>query len=392
MSVSINVPLVDYYAVLGLDNSATADDIRKAYKQKVLETHPDKLPLEASEEEKAEAQERFAHVHEAFQTLGDADERRAYDIHYRDLPNPSINLAPSPSFRSAFTGRSASVRSSATAATARTYPTTSSARVTDWKSITDTQRRRMRERDEWARKAGERAADRRADVSQVVPAAPARSDSTASGTKSVARSDSTASGAKSVARSDSTASGAKSMARSDSTASTAKSVARSDSTASVATVKRASSRASAATVTRANSTASAATVMRASSTASAADVVRANSTASAAVVARTGSVRSHASAFSHGESVSAVSIASRETQLTSRETRLTDFSQEMQLAMQEVHISQEEYAEMVDAMLEELYRLSPEWLERKRRVQQLIASRALGHVAADHKSVQLSSS
>ncbi|KAI0057234.1 hypothetical protein BV25DRAFT_1831387 [Artomyces pyxidatus] len=57
----------------------TMDDdllVRRAYKQKVLETHPDKLSPDATEEEKAEARERFSEVHEAFETLGDADQRR----------------------------------------------------------------------------------------------------------------------------------------------------------------------------------------------------------------------------------------------------------------------------------------------------------------------------
>ncbi|KAK7056292.1 hypothetical protein VNI00_002845 [Paramarasmius palmivorus] len=71
----------NYYEVLGIQPSATPDEVRKAYKLKALETHPDKLDHGASQREKEAAEKRFhqARVHEAFEILSDSLKRRAYD-------------------------------------------------------------------------------------------------------------------------------------------------------------------------------------------------------------------------------------------------------------------------------------------------------------------------
>ncbi|KAF9069749.1 DnaJ domain-containing protein [Rhodocollybia butyracea] len=68
------------YQILGVRPSASADEVRRAYKQKALETHPDKLEPGASNEEKERAERSFQEVHEAFLILGDEEKRRAYDI------------------------------------------------------------------------------------------------------------------------------------------------------------------------------------------------------------------------------------------------------------------------------------------------------------------------
>jgi curved DNA-binding protein CbpA len=75
----MSAPAVDYYQILALPKDASFEDgariiclfpiahaepgtVRRAYKQKVLETHPDKLPPDSTEEEKGAAREQFSKV------------------------------------------------------------------------------------------------------------------------------------------------------------------------------------------------------------------------------------------------------------------------------------------------------------------------------------------
>ncbi|PIL24998.1 transporter [Ganoderma sinense ZZ0214-1] len=67
------------YDILGIPQNATADDIRKAYKLKALETHPDKLAPGSEEEEIAAAESKFRDVRTAFDVLSDPAKRKAYD-------------------------------------------------------------------------------------------------------------------------------------------------------------------------------------------------------------------------------------------------------------------------------------------------------------------------
>jgi curved DNA-binding protein len=62
----------DYYAALGVERGATADEIRKAYRRLAQKYHPD-----VSKEPGAE--EKFKEVAEAYQTLKDPEKRAAYD-------------------------------------------------------------------------------------------------------------------------------------------------------------------------------------------------------------------------------------------------------------------------------------------------------------------------
>lgn len=63
----------DYYEVLGIERSAGADEIRKAYKREALKHHPDRNPGDAT------AEAKFKAVNEAYQVLSDDEKRRIYD-------------------------------------------------------------------------------------------------------------------------------------------------------------------------------------------------------------------------------------------------------------------------------------------------------------------------
>ncbi|THH02709.1 hypothetical protein EW026_g196 [Hermanssonia centrifuga] len=67
------------YEVLGLDRNALPEDIRKAYRKKALETHPDRLPPNVSDVDKERANERFRLVNNAYEVLNDAQNRKLYD-------------------------------------------------------------------------------------------------------------------------------------------------------------------------------------------------------------------------------------------------------------------------------------------------------------------------
>ncbi|MCA8944107.1 MAG: molecular chaperone DnaJ [Planctomycetes bacterium] len=63
----------DYYEVLGVDRSASADEIKKAYRKIALKYHPDRNPGDA------EAEAAFKEAAEAYAVLSDKDKRQRYD-------------------------------------------------------------------------------------------------------------------------------------------------------------------------------------------------------------------------------------------------------------------------------------------------------------------------
>ncbi|KZP26594.1 DnaJ-domain-containing protein [Athelia psychrophila] len=104
----------NYYQVLGIDRSASPEEVKKAYKKKALETHPDKQAL-TTEAVKESAAARFRDVHDAFQTLSNPYQRRAYDM--------------------------------------RTQSRASSSDSESWVRLTEEQVARTKDREEWARQA-----------------------------------------------------------------------------------------------------------------------------------------------------------------------------------------------------------------------------------------------
>ncbi len=63
----------DYYRILGIDKSASEKEIKRAYRQLARQYHPDKNPDDKS------AEERFKEINEAYEVLGDPENRAKYD-------------------------------------------------------------------------------------------------------------------------------------------------------------------------------------------------------------------------------------------------------------------------------------------------------------------------
>jgi molecular chaperone DnaJ len=64
----------DYYEVLGVSKTATADEIKKSYRRLAMKHHPDR-----NKEDGGDSEKRFKEAKEAYEVLKDADKRAAYD-------------------------------------------------------------------------------------------------------------------------------------------------------------------------------------------------------------------------------------------------------------------------------------------------------------------------
>ena len=70
--------MTDYYKVLGVSKTATAEEIKKAYRNLAFKYHPDRNAGNA------EAEEKFKQISAAYDVLGDEAKRRNYDSGYSE--------------------------------------------------------------------------------------------------------------------------------------------------------------------------------------------------------------------------------------------------------------------------------------------------------------------
>lgn len=81
---------MDYYATLGVEKTATLEEIKKAYRKLAKETHPDRNPGDTA------AETRFKLVQEAYDTLSDSLKRAAYDRPTMNFRSRKPPRQPSP--------------------------------------------------------------------------------------------------------------------------------------------------------------------------------------------------------------------------------------------------------------------------------------------------------
>ena len=78
----------DYYEVLGVEKTASADEIKKAYRKSAMKYHPDRNPGDKT------AEEKFKELGEAYEVLSDPDKKARYDQFGHAGVDPNYGAGP----------------------------------------------------------------------------------------------------------------------------------------------------------------------------------------------------------------------------------------------------------------------------------------------------------
>jgi curved DNA-binding protein CbpA len=98
----------NFYQVLGVGRSASADKIKSAYRERVKRYHPDLFSRAA---EKAQATEKLRQINEAYAVLGNAERRHRYDQQFIQKPKTRAHAPAAAKRRTTSPPRHASLRS-----------------------------------------------------------------------------------------------------------------------------------------------------------------------------------------------------------------------------------------------------------------------------------------
>lgn len=75
----------DYYRLLGVERSTSAEDIKRAYRKLAMEYHPDR------NRDKPGCEERLKEINEAYQVLGHEENRQRYDMLFNRSSNGHVH-------------------------------------------------------------------------------------------------------------------------------------------------------------------------------------------------------------------------------------------------------------------------------------------------------------